>query len=43
MFNRLGQDMDEDEYIDFVFNNKNLDIAVAKKQHEPDIPDYMQE
>lgn len=41
IFNRLGQDMQEDEYIDFVFNNKNLDISVAKKQHEEDVPDYI--
>ena len=40
MFNRLGQDMDDEEYIDFVFNNKNLDISVAKKQHEG-VPDFM--
>lgn len=41
MFNRLGGDMDEDDYIDFVFNNKNLDISVAKTQHEEDIPDFI--
>ncbi len=43
LFNRLGGDMDEDEYIDFVFNNKNLDISVSKKQHEEKIPEYLQE
>ena len=32
--------MDDEEYIDFVFNNKNLDISVAKKQHEG-VPDFM--
>lgn len=41
MFNRLGLDHDSDEYIDFVFNNKTLDISVAKKQHEADVPDYI--
>ena len=41
MFNRLSEDMDEDEYIDFVFNNKNLDISVAEKQHEIVEPDYL--
>ena len=43
LFNRLGGDMDEDEYIDFVFNNKNLDISVSKKQHEESVPEYMLE
>lgn len=42
MFNRLGESHDEDEYIDFVFNSKNLSIDVAKKQHEKKIPDFMQ-
>ena len=41
IFNRLGEDMDEDDYIDFVFNNKNLDISVAKKQHEKDVPEFI--
>ncbi len=40
MFNRLGSDHDSDEYIDFVFNNRDLSINVAKKQHEGD-PDFM--
>ncbi len=40
LFNRLGEDMDTDEYIDFVFKGKDLSINVAKKQHEGD-PDFM--
>lgn len=41
LFNRLGSDMDDDEYIDFVFNNKNLDISVCEVQHKEDIPKFM--
>ena len=43
LFNRIGKSMDDDEYIDFVFNDKNLDISVAKKQHEERLPEYMLE
>ena len=43
MFNRLGSDQDESEYIDFVFNNKNLDISVCKNQHKEDIPEFMKD
>lgn len=43
MFNRLGGDMDEDEYIDFVFNDQNLGIDVCKTQHKKDVPSFMGE
>ena len=43
LFNRIGKSMDDDEYIDFAFNDKNLDISVAKKQHEERVPEYMLE
>ena len=41
MFNRLGDDMDEDEYIDFVFDKKSLSIDVSKQQHKEKVPDFM--
>ena len=41
LFNRLGSDMDDEEYIDFVFNNKNLSIDVCKNQHTIDEPPMM--
>ena len=41
--NRLGEQMDEHEYIDFVFNNKNLSVNVAKKQHKNKMPQFMEE
>jgi len=40
MFNRLGEEMDEDDYIDFMFNRKSLSIEIAEKQHESE-PDFM--
>ncbi len=40
MFNRLGEEMDEDDYIDFMFNRKSLSIEIAEKQHENE-PDFM--
>mgnify|MGYP000533377533 CR=1 FL=1 len=42
-FNRIGEEMDDDDYIDFVFDRKSLSINVCKKQHEKDIPDFMEE
>lgn len=42
-FNRLGGEMDENEYIDFVFNNKNLSIDVSAKQHTVEVPDYIKD
>lgn len=41
MFNRLGEDMDEDEYIDFVFDRKSLSIDVCEQQHVKKVPDFM--
>lgn len=43
MFNRLGESHDDDDYIDFVFNNKNLSIDVAKKQHDKKVPEFIKE
>lgn len=41
IFNRLGEDMDEDEYIDFVFNKKSLSIDVCETQHEHPMPEFI--
>lgn len=41
MFNRLGADMDDDDYIDFVFDNRSLSINVCKTQHSKDVPEFM--
>lgn len=41
IFNRLGTDMDEDEYIDFAFDRKSLSINVCEKQHVKDVPNFM--
>ena len=43
MFNRLGSSMEDEEYIDFVFNNKNLSIDVSKNQHKEDVPEFMKD
>lgn len=41
MFNRLGEEMDDDDYIDFYFDRKSLSIDVCEKQHIKEIPEFM--
>ena len=43
MFNRIGEEMDEDDYIDFYFDRKSLSIDVCKQQHEKDIPEFLKD
>lgn len=38
--NRLGEEMDENEYINFTFDRKSLSIDVSKKQHDGE-PEFM--
>lgn len=41
MFNRLGEDMDDNDYIDFYFDRKSLSIDVCEKQHVKEVPEFM--
>lgn len=38
LFNRLGIDMDEEDYLDFVFDKESLSINECKRQHEKESP-----
>lgn len=40
-FNRIGDDMDENDYLDFLFKKEILTIEECAKQHEPHVPDAM--
>ena len=41
MFNRLGKEMDEDDYLDFVFDTKSLSINECRVQHTKEEPEFM--